>query len=113
MPRAASSASRAGWTNRLGARGRRRPPRDRLLVSEPGRVGDRRGEVLVLLAIGAADPLDRLQLRLGAAHVALEDKGLAEILADQRVGRIERHRSPVIIDPLIEPAELARGIAAI
>src|SRR5258707_13961373 len=69
--------------------------------------------MLVLRAIGAAYPLDRLQLRLGAAHVALDDKGLAEILADQRVTRIERDRSPVIIDPLIEPTELARGIAAI
>src|ERR1700720_940113 len=69
--------------------------------------------MLVLRAVGAAESLDPLQLLLGAGHVALEDKGLAEILADQRVARVERHRSPVIADPLIEPAELARGIAAI
>jgi hypothetical protein len=69
--------------------------------------------MLVLRAVGAADPLDDLQLRLGAGDVAFDDIGLAKILADLRVARIERDRSLVVTDPLIDPAELARRIAAI
>ena len=69
--------------------------------------------MLVLLAAGAADPLDDAQLGLGAAHVALCDISLAEILAHLRVAGRQRDRFQVIADALVEPAELPRRIAAI
>ena len=76
-------------------------------------LGDRLGEVLVFLAVGAADLLDRPQLLARLLYVALNDIGFAEIFADLRVTRIERHRFQVIADPLVDPAELAGRIAAI
>src|SRR5438874_707889 len=88
-------------------------PAQILAGSALGGGGDRVGEMLVLLAAGAADSFDDAQLGLGAAHVALCDISLAEIFAHLRVTGRQRDRFQVIADSLVEPAELPRRIAAI
>src|SRR6266481_887439 len=62
-------------------------------------VGNRLGEVGVFLAAGAAERLDHPELCLGVRDIALDDIGLAEILADFCVTRVERDRFLVIADP--------------
>src|SRR4051812_17680619 len=74
---------------------------------------DRLREVLIFLAIGSADRLDRPELLAGSSDLALDHIGLAEILANLRIVRIERDRFQIIADPLVHPTELARRIAAI
>src|SRR4029077_7022590 len=69
--------------------------------------------MLVLLAIRAADPLDRLQLGLGGGLVALRDVGLAEVLANLRVTGRERYGFQVIADPLVEPGARVCRIAPV
>ena len=53
------------------------------------------------------------QLESLARELALDHVGLAEILADQRVVRVERHGLQVIADAFVDAAELAGCIAAI
>src|ERR1700736_6220766 len=78
----------------------------------PGGV-DHLREILIILAIGAAEALDRRQLLLGEVDLALEHIGFAEIFAYLGVARIERDRLQIIGDAFIGPAELACRIAAI
>ena len=77
------------------------------------RVGDSHREVFIFVANAPADLLDRLQLRLGARHVAFDEIGLTEVFADLRVVRIERDRFQIVADPLVDPAQFARRIAAV
>ena len=76
-------------------------------------VGDGHCEMFVGLASSPADPLDRPQLGLGAREVAFEEIGLAEVFADLRIVRIERHRFQIVADPLVDPSHFARRIAAV
>src|SRR4051812_518554 len=66
------------------------------------------GEILVRLARGAAALLDLGQLLLGEVELALDHVGLAQVLAHQRVLRVERHRLLVVADAFFQLAELAR-----
>src|SRR5262249_38755936 len=115
-----------GWKAGAGAR-RRAPPTSRSpspissgcsAGAEPvsaflAAAGDRLGEILIFLALGAADSRDRPELRLGAGHIALNDIGLAKILAHLSIAGSELYRFQVVADPLIDAAELAGRVAAI
>src|SRR4051794_25839837 len=85
-----------------------------LIRSSTGRaIRDCFGKVLIFLAIGAANRLDRSELLSCSLDLALDHIGFAKILANLRVARIERYCLQVVPDPLIDLAELAGCIAAI
>src|SRR5215471_8006803 len=73
--------------------------------------GDRLHQQLVIVARAAAAIGDLHQLLLGFDHVILEQIGLAEILTRLGVVGIDRQRLAVVLDALVDIAELARRVA--
>src|SRR5882724_539375 len=73
--------------------------------------GDRVGEVLVLLALGAAQRLDLDELGLGKIHPALLGIGLAEIFTRVDVLRVDGQGPLVVGHALVEAAAFALGVA--
>src|ERR1700737_74890 len=73
-----------------------------LMTLEGVRLLQRVGEILVILAVfRPAEPLDRRKLVLGEIEFSLDDVSFAEIFALLRIGRVERNRPQIVIDPFV------------
>ena len=73
--------------------------------------GDCRHQKLVVVARTAAAVGDLIKLLLRLTDIALQEIGLAEILARLGVAGIDRERLVVVVDALVDVAELARRVA--
>ena len=73
--------------------------------------GDCRHQKLIVLAWTAAAVGDLVELLLGLPDIVFQEIGLAEILARLGVIGIDRERLTVIVDALVDIAELARRVA--